>query len=69
MIGTGIVLGSLGALAVTRSFRALLFGISANDLLTLIGSVAVLLVISALAMWIPVRRALRVDPMQALRYE
>lgn len=69
MIGTGILFGSLGAIAVTRTFRSLLFGVSANDLLTLVCSVVVLLAISALAMWIPVRRALRVDPMQALRYE
>lgn len=69
MIGTGIVLGSLGALTVTRTFRALLFGVGANDLLTLICSAGVLLIIGALAMWIPVRRALRVDPMRALRYE
>jgi ABC-type antimicrobial peptide transport system permease subunit len=69
MIGTGIILGSLGALAVTRIFRALLFGVSAHDFLTLAGSVAVLVGISALAMWMPLRRAMRVDPMQALRYE
>jgi predicted permease len=69
MIGTGIFFGSLGAIAVTRTFRSLLFGVSANDLLTLVCSVVVLLAISALAMWIPVWRALRVDPMQALRYE
>ena len=69
MIAVGVVLGGLGALAVARTFRALLFGVSPNDTVTLISAALVLLVISALAMWIPVRRALSVDPMQALRYE
>ena len=69
MIGIGILLGSVGAVIATRSFQALRFGVSANDTLTLMFAAAVLLVISAVAMWIPVRRALIVDPMQALRYE
>jgi predicted permease len=69
MIGIGILLGSVGAVIATRSFQALLFGVSANDTLTLMFAAVVLLVISAVAMWAPVRRALIVDPMQALRYE
>ena len=69
MIGVGIGIGMAGALAVSRTFRALLFGVTANDVLTLSAAVGLLLLASALAMYVPLRRALRVDPMQALRYE
>ena len=69
MIGLGILLGIVGALSISRTFRALLFGVTASDVFTLFGAIVLLLLVSALAMWMPLRRALRVDPMQALRYE
>ena len=69
MIGLGILLGVVGALSITRTFRALLFGVSANDLLSLFSAIFLLIIVGVIAMWVPLRRALRVDPMQALRYE
>lgn len=69
MIGLGILLGAIGALSISRTFRALLFGVSANDLFTPAAAGGLLVIVGLIAMWIPLRRALRVDPMQALRYE
>ena len=65
----GVVIGVAGGLALTRFLQSLLFNISASDPLTF-GGVAVLLTLVALAAcYIPARRAMRVDPMTALRYE
>jgi predicted permease len=65
----GIVAGIVTALATTRVLAALLYGISAADVLTY-GAVVLLLGLAALgATFVPARRAMRVDPMVALRYE
>jgi putative ABC transport system permease protein len=65
----GVVLGSIAALLLTRLMSGLLFGVSPTDPLTF-GSIAALLVIVALAgCYFPARRAMKVDPLIALRYE
>jgi putative ABC transport system permease protein len=69
VIGFGVLLGVMGALSISRAFKTLLFGVKSSDALTLLGAVVLLLLVGALAMWVPVRRAMRVDPMRALRYE
>ena len=65
----GTIVGILAALMLTRLLSGLLFGVSAHDPLTLGGVAIVLGAIAALASWIPARRAMRVDPMVALRHE
>lgn len=69
MLGVGVGLGIAGAFAAGHVLSALLFDVKVSDPLTLSIAVIVLLGAGALAMWIPVRRAIHVDPMQALRYE
>jgi ABC-type antimicrobial peptide transport system permease subunit len=65
----GVVLGIVGALGATRLMSAVLFEISPADPLTLAFVPLVLLSVSALACWIPARRAASVDPVKALTSE
>lgn len=65
----GIGLGLTGALAVTRALSSLLYGVSTTDPLTLIGVSLLLSAIAFIACLIPARRATKVDPTVALRYE
>jgi len=63
----GIAAGLVGALALTRVLRSLLYGVQPTDLATFAGVAAILLAIAALASYVPARRALGIDPLQALR--
>lgn len=69
LAGIGIGLGLLGASVLTRLIAALLFRVSALDVGTYFVGAVTLLIIVLLASWIPARRATRIDPIVALRYE
>lgn len=65
VIGLGI--GLFGSLILTRSLSSLLFGVNSHDPASFTGTVVVLIVVAALAGYLPARRASRIDPIQALR--
>ncbi len=69
LAGLGIVFGVLGALTVTRFISALLFGVQPTDVPTYAGVSAILAFAALVAAWLPARRASKVDPIVALRYE
>ncbi|MGB7684016.1 MAG: FtsX-like permease family protein, partial [Candidatus Acidiferrales bacterium] len=76
IVGEGLRLAVIGAaggagvaFAITRGMSSLLFGVSATDPVTFLAVIALVTLAAMLAAYIPARRAMRVDPMVALRYE
>jgi predicted permease len=69
LAGIGAVIGIPIALMVTQLLRSVLFGIKPHDPTTVAGSIILLISVAAMAAWIPARRAAKIDPMEALRYE
>jgi len=69
MLLIGVVIGLVGAFLLTRWMRTLLFEITATDPLTYVSVIGLLTVVALLACYIPARRAAKVDPLIALRYE
>ena len=69
LVGVGVVLGLAGALVTTRALESLLFGVTTLDLPTLVAVPVLLMAVALAACYLPARRATRVDPMDALRYE
>lgn len=67
LTAAGIVVGLAGAVVLTRSLKSLLFEIAPTDPLTLAGAATALFVVAAIACTVPARRAVRIDPVEALR--
>ena len=69
LVAAGLVLGLFGAFGLSRFLQGFLFGVNPTDLMTFVAVPLVLLVVTLFACWLPARRAAKVDPMVALRYE
>jgi predicted permease len=69
VVGIGLVAGIAGAVAVTRVFQSMLFGVDAADPITLAVVTGILAAVALLACYVPARRATRVDPLVALRVD
>ncbi len=69
LVATGVVIGLCGAMAASRLVSSLLFGLAPTDPLTMAGAVVLMVLVSALAGYLPASRASHIDPMAALHYE
>jgi predicted permease len=69
LVLSGVVLGVLASIALTRLLGSMLFGVQATDVVTYGSVIGLLIAAAALASYLPARRAMKVDPMVALRYE
>jgi ABC-type antimicrobial peptide transport system permease subunit len=69
MAGLGVLVGLAGSVALTRLMAKMLYGVSPNDPLTFFAVAAILTLVALAASYLPARRAMRVDPIVALRYE
>ena len=69
LIAAGLCLGLMGSVMLARAIAGLLFGVSAFDPLTVVAVSLILSAVALVASYIPARRATRVDPLTALRYE
>ncbi len=69
LVGAGVAVGVPAALALGKLVESQLFGVKANDPMVMMLATAVIITVSALAGYLPARRATRIDPMIALRYE
>jgi ABC-type antimicrobial peptide transport system permease subunit len=69
LVGTGIVLGLVAAWGLGRVISNQLYGVSTTDPVTIVGAAGLLLLVALLAGYLPARRATRVNPVLALRYE